>query len=128
MDIKQLRTNANIQFGRKQFPKDTILTVGNEINEKEYEALITMGKEIFVLSEKVSTGPSMSAIEEIEILEHIDAIEEANKKLLEENTAIKIENEELKAELQARDKLREQEQPKDPVPGKQSEKSKKASE
>jgi chromosome segregation ATPase len=100
MDIKQLKTNDNIQFGRKQFPKDKILIVGEEINEKEYEALITMGKEISVLEGNVPVGPSVAELEISDLKEQIVALREFNEGLKKELHDAEKERDSLKALLE----------------------------
>jgi len=51
MKTKKLKTNSWIIRGGKQIPPDTILTVGKEIDEKQAEALLSMGKEISPVEE-----------------------------------------------------------------------------
>jgi cell division protein FtsB len=88
---KQLIANDNILFGRKHFAKGAILTVGKEITEKEAEALLSMGKEISVLDEGVSSVGSSIEQEEL-----ITVLEKEKAALTAENAALMTEIEALK--------------------------------
>jgi hypothetical protein len=48
---KKIKTNSWVILEGKQIPPDTILTVGKDINEKQAEVLLSMGKEISVVEE-----------------------------------------------------------------------------
>jgi len=46
MKIKKIKTNAWVIFEGKQIPPGTILTAGKDIDEKQAESLLSMGKEV----------------------------------------------------------------------------------
>jgi len=53
MKTKKIKTNSWIIFEGKQIPPGTILTAGKDIDEKQAESLLSMGKEV----EEVRSGP-----------------------------------------------------------------------
>lgn len=97
----QLKANENIQFGRKHFEKGSILIVGDEITEKEYEALIGMGKEISVIDEEIIEKNKPASQELNEIMDMMKNLDTENDSLLKEKAALIEENISLKAEIEA---------------------------
>lgn len=51
MKTKKIKTNSWVILEGKQIPPGTILTIGKEIDEKQAETLLSMGKEISLVGE-----------------------------------------------------------------------------
>jgi hypothetical protein len=125
---KKLKTNCEIIFGRKIIPKGKVLVVGSDINEKEFAALLAMGKEVQEITDQNNETVdalkdlqvAVNRIEELsglnEILredlktakglndntqKELDETKELIDKLNSENESIIAENGELKVALEA---------------------------